>query len=179
MSKSKKPAGSHSPRIIQSVFVLLLLSLFACLSTFLVTMGAQIYRNTVESAEDNSNSRIMTAVVRSAIWAEDGGEVQIEHFDELGITALSIVNDYDGEKYYKRLYCAVDPDPLDGDPRSFLWESYNSEEVEFRADSGETLCELESFEPTLEGNILKVELESPNGTKSTIRMALRTGGAEE
>ncbi len=178
MSKFK-PAGSHSPRIIQSVFVLLLLSLFACLSTFLVTMGAQIYRNTVESAEDNSNSRIMTAVVRSAIWAEDGGEVQIERFDELGITALSIVNEYDGEKYYKRLYCAIDPDPLDGEPRSFLWESYNSEEIEFRADSGETLCELKSFEPMLEGNILKVDLESPNGTKSTIRIALRTGGAGE
>jgi len=174
-----KSANSHSPRIIQSVFVLLLLSLFAILSTFLVTMGAQIYRNTVESAEDNSNSRIMTAVVRSAIWAEDGGEVRIERFEDLGITALSIVNDFEGEKYYKRLYCAVDPDPLDGDPRSFLWESYNSEEMEFRADSGETLCELNGFEPSIDGGILKVELESPDGTKSTIRMALRTGGAGE
>ena len=173
----RKPAVGHSPRIIQSVFVLLLLSLFACLSTFLVTMGAQIYRNTVESAEDNSKSRIMTAVVRSAIWAEDGGDVKIERFDDLGITALSIVNEYDGEKYYKRLYCAVDPDPLDGDPRSFLWESYNSEEVEFRAESGETLCELKAFRPAIEGNMLKVDLESPNGTKSTIRIALRTGGA--
>ena len=70
-----KPAIGHSPKLIQSVFVLLLLSLFACLSTFLVTIGAQIYRHSVESAEENSNSRIMTAVVRSAIWAEDGGEV--------------------------------------------------------------------------------------------------------
>ena len=89
------------------------------------------------------------------------------------------MNDYDGEKYYKRLYCAVDPDPLDGEPRSFLWESYNSEEVEFRADSGETLCELNSFKPSLDGNILNVELESSDGTKSPIRMALRTGGDGE
>ena len=174
-----KPAIGHSPRIIQSVFVLLLLSLFACLSTFLVTIGAQIYRHTVESAEENSNSRIMTAVVRSAIWAEDGGEVQIEKFDELGITALTIVNEYDGERYYKRLYCAVDPDPLDGDPRSFLWESYNSEEAGFGIESGETRCELNGFNPSIDGNMLKVELESSNGTKSTIRMALRTGGAAE
>ena len=174
---SGKAVGSHSPRVIQSVFVLLLLSLFACLSTFLVTMGAQIYRNTVESAEDNSNSRIMTAVVRSAVWAEDGGEVTIEQIDELGITALTVINEYDGEKYYKRLYCAMDPDPLDGEPRSFLWESYNSEEVEFSVDSGESLCELNQFIPSIEGNILNVELESPDGTKSTIRMALRTGGA--
>ena len=176
MSKS---VGTHSPRTIQSVFVLLLLSLFACLSTFLVTIGAQIYRNTVESAEENSNSRIMTAVVRSAIWAEDGGEVQVEHFDSLGITTLTVVNEIDGEKYYKRLYCAVDPDPLDGEPRSFLWESYNSEEIEFRTELGETLCELNGFEPSIEGNTLKVDLESPNGTKSTIRMALRTGGGAD
>ena len=172
-----KPVLSRSPRIIQSVFVLLLLSLFACLSTFLVTMGAQIYRNTVESADTNNNSRIMTAVVRSAVWAEDGGDVEIEHFDEMGITTLTIVNEYDGEKYYKRLYCAVDPDPLDGEARSYRWESFNSEETEFRVDSGETLCELNAFEPSIEDGMLKVDLESPNGTKSTIRMALRTGGA--
>ena len=171
-----RPAKSHTSRTIQSVFVLLLLSLFACLSTFLVTIGAQIYRGTVESAEQNGNSRIMTAVVRSAIWAEDGGEVQIEHFDDLGITALTIVNDYDGEKYYKRLYCAVDSDPLEGEPRSYLWESFSSEETEFRADSGESLCELNSFEPSIEGDTLKVDLESPGGTKSTIRIAMRTGG---
>ena len=174
-----KPAGSHSPRIIQSVFVLLLLSLFACLSTFLVTIGAQVYRNTVESAEDNSNSRIMTAVVRSAVWAEDGGEVTIERHEDLGITALAVMNEYDGERYFKRLYCAVDPDPLDGEPRSFLWESYNSEEAGFKIEGGESLCELNKFEPSIEGSMLKVDLESPNGTKSTIRIALRTGGDGE
>ena len=174
-----KPAIGHSPRIIQSVFVLLLLSLFACLSTFLVTMGAQIYRNTVESSENNSDSRVMTAVVRSAVWAEDGGIVRIEHFDDLGITALCVVNDYNGEIYLKRLYCAVDPDPLDGEPRSYLWESYNSEEVQFKVEGGESLCELKNFMPSIEGKTLKVDLEAPDGTRSTIRIALRAGGAVE
>ena len=171
-----KPVISRSPRIIQSVFILLLLSLFACLSAFLVTMGAQIYRNTVDSAEVNNHSRIASAVIRSAIWAEDGGDVEIEQMGE-GITALSVVNEYDGVKYYKRLYCAMDSDPLDGEPRSFLWESYNSEDVVFIPENGESLCELNSFVPSIEDNMLTVELEAPNGTKSSIRMALRTGGA--
>ena len=171
-----KPVISRSPRIIQSVFVLLLLSLFACLSAFLVTMGAQIYRNTVDSAEVNNHSRIASAVIRSAIWAEDGGDVEIEQMGE-GITALSVVNEYDGVKYYKRLYCAMDSDPLDGEPRSFLWESYNSEDVVFIPENGESLCELNSFVPSIEDNMLTVELEAPNGTKSSIRMALLTGGA--
>ena len=175
----RKPAVGHSPRIIQSVFVLLLLALFACLSTFLVTMGAQIYRNTIDSSEHNSESRVMTAVLRSAVWAEDGGEVRIEHFDNLGITALCVVNNYDGEVYIKRLYCAVDEDPLDGEPRSYLWESFSSEETEFTAENGESLCELNGFEPSIDGETLKVDLESSNGTKSTIRIAMRTGGAAE
>ena len=97
----------------------------------------------------------------------------------LDITALTVVNNFDGEIYYKRLYCAMDPDPLDGEPRSFLWESYNSDEVEFSVDSGESLCELNGFEPSIEGDTLKVDLEAPDGTKSTIRIALRTGGAAE
>ena len=175
MSKS---VVSRSPRTIQSVFVLLLLCLFACLSTFLVTVGAQVYRNTVDSAEKNNNLRIMTAVVRSAIWAEDGSKVKVEHFDNLNITTLTIENEYDGVRYFKRLYCAVDPDPLDGESRPFLWESYNSEDIEFRVDSGESLCELNRFEPSIEGNVLKVDLESSDGTASTIRIALRTGGAD-
>ena len=173
-----KPVVSRHPRLIQSVFVLLLLALFAVLSTFLVTMGAQIYRNTVDSAEENNHSRIASAVVRSTVWAEDGGKVLIEDLGD-GISALSVVNEYDGVKYYKRLYCAMNSDPLDGEPRSFLWESYNSEEIEFNPEYGETLCELNGFVPSIENNMLTVELETPAGTKSTIRMALRTGGAEK
>ena len=98
-----KPVKNHSSRTIQSVFVLLLLSLFACLSTFLVTIGAQLYRNTVDSAEKNNTSRIMTAVVRSAIWAEDGGNVIVEKMDNWDITALTVVEKYEDETNYKRL----------------------------------------------------------------------------
>ena len=174
----RKPVISRHPRIIQSVFVLLLLALFAVLSTFLVTMGAQIYRNTVDSAEENNHSRIASAMVRSTVWAEDGGDVMIEQLQD-GITALTVVYDYDGVKYYKRIYCAMNSDPLEGEPRSFLWESYNSEEIEFNPEYGETLCELNGFVPSIENNMLTVELETPAGTKSTIRMALRTGGAEK
>ena len=45
---NRKSIG-NSPKTIQNVFVLLLLSVFACLSTFLVTIGAQLYRGTVDS----------------------------------------------------------------------------------------------------------------------------------
>ena len=162
---------SHTPRTIQNVFVLLLLSLFACLSTFLVTMGAQLYRSSVESADRNNNSRIMTAVVRSAIWAEDGGRVVIENFDDLGITALTIIeeDDEEGEVYYKRLYAY----------EGYLQECYSSGEFEFHPDYGEPLCELSRFEPAINGKVLTVDLETTDHIPASIRMTLRAGGAEQ
>ena len=159
----------RSPKLIQNVFVLLLLSVFACMSTLLVTMGAQVYRSTVDRADRNNATRIMNQVVRSAVWAEDGGEVLIEEFPELGIRTLSVRNDYDGDIYYKRLYCS----------EGYLWESFTSAERTFEGDSGESLCELSGFEPSINGKMLTVALTAIDGTQSTIEMYLRAGGADE
>ena len=164
---SKRVGGS--PRTIQNVFVLLLLSLFACLATFLVTMGAQAYRSAVERADENNNTRIMTAVVRSAVWAEDGGEVSVETYPESGITALCIAEEYDGDRYIKRLYC------VDG----YLYESFMSEENPFNPEYGEDLCALRDFVPSISGKRLTVRLTSVDGIEREIRMYLRAGGAEK
>ena len=165
---SKKSIG-NTPKTIQNVFVLLLLSLFACLSTFLVTIGAQLYRGTVDSAEKNNTSRIMTAVVRSAIWAEDGGNVYVEKLDGWDITALTVVEVYDDETNYKRLFA------YDGS----LLETYTDDELEFDPKYGEPLCDLKEFEPEINGNVLTVHLKATDDSESTIRMTLRAGGAGE
>ncbi len=165
---SRKKIG-NSPKMIQNVFVLLLLSLFACLSTFLVTIGAQLYRGTVDSAEKNNTSRIMTAVVRSAIWAEDGGDVKVEKMDGWDITALTITESYDGENNYKRLFA------YEGQ----LLESYTDDETGFDPKYGEPLCDLKEFEPEMNGNVLTVRLKAADDTESVVRMTLRAGGAVE
>ena len=165
---SRKAIG-NSPKTIQNVFVLLLLSLFACLSTFLVTIGAQLYRGTVDSAERNNTSRIMTAVVRSAIWAEDGGNVIVERIDDWNITALTVIEEIDGETNYKRLFA------YDGQ----LLETYTDDELGFDPKYGEPLCDLKEFEPELNGKVLTVRLKATDDTETTIRMTLRAGGAQE
>ena len=165
---SRKSIG-NSPKTIQNVFVLLLLSLFACLSTFLVTIGAQLYRGTVDSAERNNTGRIMTAVVRSAIWAEDGGNVYVEKMDEWNITALTIIDVVDGETNYKRLFA------YDGQ----LLETYTDDTLGFDPKYGEPLCDLKEFEPELNGKVLTVRLKATDDTESTIRMTLRAGGGQE
>ena len=165
---SRKVIGS-TPKTIQNVFVLLLLSLFACLSTFLVTIGAQLYRNTVVSAERNNASRIMTAVVRSTVWAEDGGKIVIEKIDDWDITSLTVVEEYAEETNYKRLFAY----------EGSLMESYTGDDLPFDPKYGEPLCELKQFEPELNGNVLTVRMTAPDDTENVIRMTLRAGGAGE
>ena len=165
---SRKVIGS-TPKTIQNVFVLLLLSLFACLSTFLVTIGAQLYRGTVDSAEKNNTSRIMTAVVRSAIWAEDGGNVYTEKLDNWGITALTVKEEYTDETNYKRLFAY----------EGSLLETYTGDDLEFDPKYGEPLCNLKEFVPEINGNVLTVHLKATDDSESTIRMTLRAGGAGE
>ena len=165
---SRKTIG-NSPRMIQNVFVLLLLSLFACLSTFLVTIGARLYRGTVDSAEKNNTGRIMTAVVRSAVWAEDGGNVKVEKMDGWDITALTVTEVIDGENNYKRLFA------YEGQ----LLETYTDDETGFDPKYGEPLCDLKEFEPELNGNVLTVRLKSADDTENVVRMSLRAGGATE
>lgn len=168
--------STRSPKMIQNVFVVLLLSVFAILSTFLVTVGAQLYRNTVDSADRNNNMRIMTAMVRSSIWAEDGGQVKVESLKydvEEGpsgeLTALSILHEYDGEVFVKRLYA------YDG----WLRESFTEKEMPFNPEYGEELCEIAGFEPAIEGKQLTVELETKDHQQGTVKMVLRAGGAEQ
>jgi len=165
---SRKAIG-NTPKTIQNVFVLLLLSLFACLSTFLVTIGAQLYRGTVDSAEKNNTSRIMNAVVRSAIWAEDGGNVYVEKIEGWDITALTVAEVYEDETNYKRLFAY----------EGSLLETYTDDELPFDPKYGEPLCELKEFEPEINGNVLTVHLKATDDTESMVRMTLRAGGAGE
>ena len=267
---SKRAIG-NSPKTIQSVFVLLLLSLFAILSTFLVTVGAQLYRNTVDSSEKNNAVRIVTTVLRSTIWAEDGGagNIDVETFERNGekVKTLSIIRQYGDTKddvwvkrvyaydghlqegyteYYKRIprkylkdgqpYLEMeaagddefgdefedefeeDEDELTGDydaaedadvfalagseKKSIV---LNGETIEYKIADGdgdagnadgkpndevyvirglipdsdsESLCDLVSFTPSQDGRMLSVELETVDHQTSTVRMYMRTGGAE-
>ena len=162
-----KRTKSQPPRLMQNVFVLLLLALFACVSVFLVMMGAQVYRGTVNRAEANNEKRIAAAVVRSAVWAQDGGTVRIE--DQDGLPVLAIEDNYDGEIYVKRLFCR------DG----WLRESYAADEWEFDPEGGEPLCEMRAFEPKMKGKNLTVHITDADGAESDVLVRLRAGGADE
>ena len=164
MSEKKK---KQPPMRIQNVFIFLLLAIFAISAIFLTALSAQVYRDTVDTSNRNNESRVVSAIIRGAAQGEDAGIASIR--EENGLKVLTFTNDYDGEIYLHRLYCA------DG----YLRESLTAEEREFETDTGEPLMPVSSFEPEINGNMLTVRVALPEGGEETVYVYLRAGGAAE
>ena len=155
----KRKTVQHS---MQGVFVFVLLGLFAVMSTLMVLLGAQMYRNTVDRSTANNEDRVLSAYVRSMIRAEDtSGAMEIGEYD--GVKALAMREDLDGEAYVTWLYC------YEGQ----MYEWFTSDDGEFRPESGTAICLAQRFEPSLDNGLLTVNLVNAKGEPETVRVALR------
>ena len=155
----KQRTINHS---MQGVFVFVLLGMFAVMSTLMVLLGAQMYRNTVDHATRNNEDRVMVAYVRSMVRAEDADKsVSVE--DQNGLTTLALREELDGTGYVTWLYCH----------EGQLYEQFTSEGDEFDPADGTAICPAQSFEPRLEGGLLTVDMTDGKGQQSTVRVGLR------
>ena len=157
-------SGKHKrvQHSMQGVFVFVLLGLFAVMSTLMVLLGAQMYRNTVDHSTANNEDRVLSAYVRSMIRAEDtSGAMEIGEYN--GVKTLAMREDLDGEVYVTWLYC------YEGQ----MYEWFTSDDGEFRPESGTAICPAQSFEPHLENGLLTVDMTNAKGVRETVRVALR------
>ena len=156
-------SGNHKTvqHSMQGVFVFVLLGLFAVMSTLMVLLGAQMYRNTVDHATLNNENRVLDAYVRSMIRAGDlSGAVKIEDHD--GVKALAMYDDLEEDAYVTWLYCYDNQ----------LYEQYTSRSDDFVPASGTAICPARVFVPTLEGDLLTVQLMDETGELSAVQVAL-------
>ena len=147
---------------MQGVFVFVLLGIFAVMSTLMVLLGAQMYRNTVDHATANNEDRVLGAYVRSMIRAEDGADdVAVEEFD--GTKVLALNESIEGENYVTWLYC------YEGQ----LYEQYTSAGHDFEPQSGSAICPAQSFEPKISDGLLTVDMTDGAGQPCTVCVGLR------
>ena len=155
----KRKTVQHS---MQGVFVFVLLGLFAVMSTLMVLLGAQMYRNTVDRSTANNEDRVLSAYVRSMIRAEDTSDaMEIGEYD--GVKTLAMREDLDGEPYVTWLYC------YDGQ----IYEYFTSDDGTFNPESGTAICPAQRFEPSLDNGLLTVNMINAKGVPETVRVALR------
>ena len=146
---------------MQGAFIFVLLGLFALMSTLMVLLGAQMYRATVDKSQLNNQERLISAYVRSMVRAQDGGDVSVEEVDGQKVLCLREASDF-GDMYVTRIY------EYDG----YLRENYTSENYDFELDKGEKVTEAQSFDASIEGQLLTVNMKDAEGNPCKVQVAL-------
>lgn len=149
---------------MQGLFVFVLLALFAMMSVLLVLFGAQMYRGNVEQMDANDDDRVLYSYVRSMVRAQDTlDSVGIEEQD--GTTVLGMHEDISGTEYVTWIY------EYDGK----LYEQFTRADTEFVPDHGVEIIEVREFKPTMEGQLLTVEMVDNSGETVSVQTAVRCG----
>lgn len=155
--------GGERNHTIAGVFVFLLLGVFAVFSTMLVLIGAQAYRTITVRSEEHNLDRTMYSYMLNSLRGDDAsGTVTMRNED--GIDMLVVSYDYGWEVLEKRIYC------YDGYLRELLAPVQN----EFNPDSGERICEAETLQAEVSGNLITIEMTDADGETHTINAVLRT-----
>lgn len=155
----KRKGSGHA---ISGTFVFMLLGVFAVISTLLVLLCAQAYRNTVDQTAAHRDERILQSFIRNTLRGEDGenafGSTEID-----GISALTITKRYDDEVYVRYLYC------YDG----MLRDLFIGAEDAFNPDFGEEICPAGALTASLTDSLVTVELTDAEGRPYTFSIAQR------
>ena len=146
---------------IAQVFVLVLLGIFAVMSTLMVLLSAQMYRGVVSRTEQNSTYRILTSYVSNAVRASDAENcVYTDHRN--GVDMLVLTSEIDGDAYETLIYCHG----------GMLRELFADADQEFDPEYGEIICSAQSFAAQIDNDLLTVTLTDGTGGSATIDIAL-------
>ena len=155
----KRKGNGHA---ISGTFVFMLLGIFAVISTLLVLLCAQAYRNTVDQTAAHRDQRILQSFIRNTLRGEDAenafGAMEID-----GINALTITEDYDGEVYVRYLYCY----------EGVLRDLFIGADDAFHPEFGEEICPAGSFAASLSDGLVTVEMTDTEGRPYTFSIAQR------
>ncbi len=148
---------------VESLFVLLLFSLFAITSLLIVTIGSNIYHSIVEGTDTNSAVRSSLSYVSNKVRAADsGGNISIQEQD--GMEVLIIRQTIEGMVYHTYIYYQ------DG----YLWENFTQAEDFFQPEMGEKVLEVQDFQMKQEGSALHFRAAGANDSGLTLSLFLRS-----
>lgn len=156
---------TEQKRTISQVFVFLLLGVFAVFSTLMVLLGAQMYRETIDQTDRQSERRVMFSYLNNIVRGNDGeGRIAVDNRN--GIDMLVFTDNFDGEVYETLVYC------YDGNLR----ELFASADQEFEPEYGEMICGAADFQPVMaENGLLKLQVIDTQDQKHVFHVALRCG----
>ena len=152
---------------IDSVFVLLLFTVFA-LSVFAVLVfGTRSYISVNNSANDGYDLRTCLSYIETKVRQSDAdGAISVGEMG--GSSALLIDRDIDGSTYETALYARGGE----------LRELFSEKSLGLGADDGTALLSVASLDFTLEGSLLRVDCTDADGASRSMLVYISSGGGE-
>lgn len=146
----------------QTLFVLLIACIFTVISLFLVLLGADAYRNSLQSITVNHQIRATLSYtanqIRSADRAEDvavntvdGQQVLRIHSQEASKTGNTYLYFHNG----------------------FLMELFTSDEEPFKPEQGEKITEIKQFSVNKNGRVFAISATAFNGKQISVSVCPR------
>ncbi len=145
---------------INLVFTLALVGIFALSALFVAVLGAQVYGRTAEHMNENYNSRTSLVYITEKIRQNPGKDISIKEVD--GAQALVLAQTIDGKKYESWIFSA------DGK----LKEVMVGEGQPVKAIDGQEIMELNSFDLSLDGSLLKLTVFDENGDEDSVTISI-------
>ena len=154
---------SHS---MQSVFVFLLIGLFALTTTTLAIIGTRVYRKVTDAAAYNNASQMLLSYLSNKVRSFDTyGGVYINSQD--GISTLHLLETLDDEPYETTIYGW----------KGSVWERTAVVGEPFDPENATQLTQANALTfVMLSDSLIEATIEMQNGDIQTLCMALRAGG---
>lgn len=167
MKRGKTDSEQHF--IVDILFILALFGVFAVSALMLVTIGADVYKNTVDDMGTNYETRTATAYITEKIRQNDsilGGDTSASNHilvdDIEGIPALKMLQNIDGTDYSTYLYL------YDGYLKELLINT-DYDLGEKAPSAGENIMPLSDFTlAQVKSNLLCITLTTTDGESNTI-----------
>ena len=148
--------------IVDVIFVLALVCVFAVSALGVVILGTDIYKKTAASMEENYGLRTSLLYLAEKVRQNDHqGGIRLDSVE--GRDALVLPVEIDGERYETWIFA------INGNLREVMM----LEGTSAQPNDGQAIMELEALDLTFEDGLLTIEVTDPGGGTSSILLSPR------
>ena len=153
---------------VSSLFIFLLIGLYAVFVLLLVLIGVGAYRNKVDESRNTAQVRTSLGYIANMVRASDQiGGVSIEGWQ--GVESLLIREWHDGAEYNRRIYYLPHED---GSPGGALYEQFVYAGDEWPREDGGRIADIAALDMGVEDGLLSLLLQTEDGQRLPLRIRL-------
>ena len=156
--------NERNPHSVNTVFILVVFSLFAVFSLFLILIGAHVYKGIVSDMDTGGQVRASLSYVANKVRAAGSGEAELQTIDNQTVLVLS--SKTEGASYKTYIY----------EYNGYLMELFTRAENGFTQGAGDKITPVSGFSMAESGRELTLSVNGKGQSRVTLNLCLSEGG---